>query len=201
MPLLDDIELKKIEDKLALAEISHESLSVDLVDHICCMIEERLDLGFSIDKAEAEVFKEMGAVQLKSIEIETQKLTQNKFIMKKRTKIIGWVALIITLTGLIFKLLHLQGAGVLWGVGILTFAFGFFLMILVDRFSYEKDTKRRIVTAIGYVGAAALLIGIGLALLRWFPISTYLAEGGGILLLVYFVITNTTPSNRDKSSQ
>lgn len=180
-----------------MANVTHASLSVDLIDHICCMIEERLDLGFPLQKAEDEVFKEMGAVQLKSIEIETIRITQNKFIMKKRTKIIGLVALVLALTGFTFKMLHLPGAGVLWGTGILIAAFGFFLMVLVDRFSYEKNRSKRLIVLIGYVGSAMLLLGLGLALLRWFPISTYLAEGGGLLLLAYFVLTNSARIDRN----
>ena len=194
MQLLDKLAIEKIEQRLASADVNNESLSIDLVDHICCMIEERLNLGIALEKAEEEVFKEMGAVQLKSIEIETQQLTQNKFIMKKRTKIIGIVALLITITGLSFKLLHLPGAGILWGSGILIGAFGFFLMVLFDRFSYEKNSSRRIIVIIGYFGAAALVIGMGMAYLHW-PIAAFVAEAGGILLLVYFVLTNNLSYN------
>jgi hypothetical protein len=141
----------------------------------------------------------MGQVQLKSIELETKKLTQNKFIMKKRTKTIGLIALLVTFTGFMFKMLHWPGAGILWGTGILLGAFGFFLMVLVDRFSYEKSSARRTIVFIGYLGSALLLVGLGFALLRW-PISTYLAEGGGLLLLIYFVVTNVQANNADTIS-
>jgi hypothetical protein len=191
MQLLDTVEIKKIENRLVTAEIKNESLSVDLIDHICCMIEERLDLGYTLEKAEEDVFTKMGVVQLKSIELETKKLTQNKFIMKKRTKIIGIIALLVTLTGFMFKMLHLPGAGILWGSGILLGALGFFLLVLVDRFSYEKSNSKRAIVFVGYLGSALLLIGLGFALLNW-PLSTYLAEGGGLILLVYFVVTNST---------
>jgi hypothetical protein len=195
MPVLEALEIKKIKEKLAVAEVSHESLSIDLVDHICCMIEERLEQGFDLKMAEEDVFKELGAVQLKSIEIETKRLTQNKFIMKKRTKIIGLIALGLIVTGLLFKLLHLPGSGILWGIGILMAAFGFFLILMIDSFSYEKSSSKRINTVIGYLGAATLIVGLGFAYLSW-PYSVYLAEGGGVLLLVYFILNNSvSPSN------
>ena len=107
MYLLDTNEVQRIEARLASAEVIHASLAVDLIDHICCMIEERLELGASLDTAEEEVFKELGEVQLKSIEIETKRLTQNKNSMKKRTKIIGMVALILMVAGFIMKQLFL----------------------------------------------------------------------------------------------
>jgi hypothetical protein len=188
---LDQTEIRKIEHRVSQAEVENTSLSTDLVDHICCMIEERVELGMNLDRAENEVFKEMGEVQLKAIDIETKFLTQNKYIMKKRTKIIGIVAIVLTVTGFTMKMLHLPGAGVTWGVGILTLAFGFFLFSLIERFSYEKSNRMKINTIIGYIGSALLLVGLGLILLRWFPISLYLVELGGVLLLGYFILNNT----------
>lgn len=197
---LEADHIRRIQDKVAHVELSNQSLAIDLIDHICCMIEDKVASGRSLEEAEHDVFKEMGDVQLKSIELETKKLTQNKFIMKKRTKIIGLIALLVTLTGFTFKMFHLPGAGVLWGSGILIGAFGFFLMVLVDRFSYEQNRSKRIIALVGYLGSALLLVGIGLALLRWFPISTYLAESGGLLLLVYFVATNSMSYTNETSS-
>ena len=194
MYVLDHKEIEKIESRVALAEVQNGSLSVDLIDHICCMIEDRIEQGMNLNKAEEEVFKEMGEVQLKAIDLETKLLTHNKIIMKKRTKIIGVVALILVTTGFTFKMLHLAGAGIIWGSGILTLAFGFFLFVLVDRFSYEKSNSMRISAIVGYLGSALLIVGLGMGLLRW-PYSTYVAEAGSLLLLTYFILTNVMSNN------
>ena len=194
MYVLDHKEIEKIEGRVALAEVQNGSLSVDLIDHICCMIEDRIEHGMNLNMAEEEVFKEMGEVQLKAIELETKFLTQNKFNMKKRTKIIGVVALILVTTGFTFKMLHLPGAAILWTVGVLTLAFGFFLLVLVDRFSYEKSTSIRLTVTIGYLGSALLIVGLGMVLMHW-PYSTYVAEAGSLLLLTYFILSNVMPNN------
>jgi hypothetical protein len=198
MYLLSQQELIKVKDRVTLAEVENASLSVDLVDHICCMVEERVELGMKLEKAENEVFKEMGEVQLKAIDNETKILTQNKFTMKKRTKIIGLVALVLMVTGFTMKMLHLPGAGVTWGVGVLIAAFGFFLFSLIDRFSYEKSSTMRVNTILGYVGSVLLLLGLGLTLLKW-PIAAYLAESGSVLLLVYFILNNAISRNVERS--
>ena len=189
MYLLDQQELNKIRNRVALAEVQNTSLSVDLVDHICCMIEERVEQGTNLETAEEEVFKEMGKVQLKSIEIETKLLTQNKYSMKKRTKIIGLVAIFLMLAGFIMKMMHLQGAGVTWGVGVLVAVFGFALLLTVDRFSYEKTTRGKIVSLIGYLGSASFILGSGFKLLRQ-PGSHYMIAIGGVILLIYFIVSN-----------
>ena len=69
MYVLDHKEIEKIESRVALAEVQNGSLSVDLIDHICCMIEDRIEQGMNLNRAEEEVFKEMGAVQIKAIEL------------------------------------------------------------------------------------------------------------------------------------
>ena len=177
-----------------MAEVHNASLSVDLVDHICCMVEERVELGMKLEKAENEVFKEMGEVQLKAIDLETKILTQNKLTMKKRTKIIGFIAFILLITGFTLKMFHLPGAGVIWGIGVLTAAFGFFLFSLIDRFSYEKSSLMKTVTIIGYIGSVLLIVGLGLVLLKW-PVAVYLAESGSVLLLIYFILNNAISKN------
>ena len=198
MYILSQQELKKVKDRVTLAEVNSASLSVDLVDHICCMIEERVDLGIHLGNAEDEVFKEMGEVQLKAIDIETKILTQNRFTMKKRTKIIGFIAFILLITGFTLKMLHLPGAGVIWGVGVLTVAFGFFLFSLIDRFSYEKSSMMKIAAIIGYIGSVLLIVGLGLVLLKW-PIAVYLAESGSVLLLIYFILNNAISKNVERN--
>ena len=189
MYVLAQDEIKKITARLANAEVQDRSLAIDLVDHICCMIEERVEKGMDLMIAEEEVFKEMGAVQLKAIEIETKKLTQNKIIMKKRTKIIGIIGLALILTGFIFKMLHLWGAGVIWGLGILTTGLVFFLFLVMDRFNYAKTSFLRTNLIVGYLGSALFVLGSGLKLLH-LPGAFYMGLAGGILLLLYFLLSN-----------
>ena len=198
MYLLNQQELNKIRNRVALAEVQNTSLSVDLVDHICCMIEERVERGTNLKIAEEEVFREMGKVQLKSIEIETKLLTQKKYTMKKRTKIIGFIAFILLITGFTLNMFHLQGAGVVWGIGVLTAAFGFFLFSLIDRFSYEKSSLMKVSAVIGYIGSALLIVGLGLVLLKW-PVAVYLAESGSVLLLIYFILNNAISRNVEQN--
>jgi len=194
MYVLSQQELNKVKERVTLAEVHNASLTVDLVDHICCMVEERVELGMKLETAENEVFKKMGEVQLKAIDIETKILTQNKFTMKKRTKIIGFIAFILLITGFTFKMFHLPGAGVIWGTGVLTAAFGFFLFSLIDRFSYEKSNLMKTATIIGYIGSVLLILGLGLVLLKW-PIAVYLAESGSVVLLIYFILNNAISKN------
>jgi hypothetical protein len=189
MQLLAANQIKHIEDRIASANIKNNSLAIDILDHICCMIEERLDLGWEYTKAEKEVFNQMGVLQMQAIEQETKMLTQNKFTMKKRTIIIGLVALLLMIAGFVMKQLHLLGAGVTWGVGVLVAVFGFVLFLAYDRFSYERTTYGKVTRIIGYLGAGSYLLGMGLNVLR-LPLSYILMGVGGLILLVYYALNN-----------
>jgi hypothetical protein len=198
MCVLDVAEVKKVKARLASAEVTNTSLAADLIDHICCMIEERLELGVSLDLAEEEVFKELGEVQLKSIEIETKRLTQSKRTMKKRTKIIGIAALILMALGFIMKQLHLMGAGVTWGVGVLLAVFGFALFLTIDNFKYAISVQSKALSIIGYIGSASFILGSGFKLLRQ-PGSHYMIAIGGVVLLIYFILNNSISKNVERN--
>lgn len=198
MQVLAADQIKHIEDRLAHASLTNKSLTIDILDHICCMIEDRLELGTDYNQAEKEVFSQMGVLQIQAIEQETNILTQNKLIMKKRTKIIGLTALALMLAGFTMKQLHLMGAGVTWGVGVLTAVFGFALFLTVDRFKYEASSKGKLVSIIGYLGAASFLLGLGLKVLHW-PIATDAMISGGLVLLIHFLMSNSFRSQETLS--
>lgn len=195
---LDESDIKRIEARISSSQLRNQTLEIDLIDHICCMIEERVDRGLVPSEAEEEVMREMGEVQIKAIDIETTFLTQNKITMTKRTKILGWIALTLMILGFSFKMLHLSGAGVLWGLGVLVAAFGFALSLMYDSFSYQKTSGMKIAAVIGYLGSAALLLGFGFRLLNW-PIAGDLIAAGGFMLLIYFIANSALKSQIAKT--
>ena len=197
MQLLEIDQIKQIENRISEASLKNTSLTIDILDHICCMIEDRLELGWDYIKAEKDVFRQMGVLQIQAIEQETENLTQNNITMKKRTKIIGLVSLILLVGGFIMKMLHLQGAAVTWGIGVLTAVFGFALFLTVDRFTYEQSSRGKILSIIGYLGSASFILGSGFKLLHM-PGAYYLTAIGGVVLLIYF-IANNSMSYRNES--
>jgi hypothetical protein len=61
-------------------------------------------------------------------------------IFRERIKwIIGGISLILITTGSIFKVLHLQGAAVVFGAGMLTFAFAFLPILFFSLFKESQD--------------------------------------------------------------
>ncbi len=182
-------QIENIKERIAFASLKDASLSIDILDHICCMIEERLELGFDYTKAEKEVFNQMGVLQIQAIEQETILLTQNKITMKKRTKIIGLVAMVLMALGFSLKMLHIPGAAVTWAVGVIVAVFGFAILMVVDQFSYEKTARGRMKAIVGFLGVAFFIAGIGSKVLH-LPGAFAAATLGAGLLLVYYILSN-----------
>ncbi len=198
MRLLAEDQIKHIEERLSEASLTNDSLSIDILDHLCCMIEERMDLGCEFVKAETEVFNQLGISQIQAIEQETKMLTQNTLLMKKRTKIIGLVALVLMTTGFIMKQLHVLGAGVTWIAGVLTAVFGFALFLLLDRFKYDTSSQEKAISFVGFLGAASFILGTGFKLLRQ-PGAHSMIWIGAVVLLFYYII-NSAVKTREKLS-
>lgn len=181
--------VKRLEEKLAEASMNDPSLSVDILDHLCCMVEEKIDTGFNYPEAEKAAFTELGIMQIQAIEAETKKLTRNHITMKKRTKIIGFISVGLMITGFLMKQLHLMGANLIWMIGVFATVFGFTLFLTVDRFSYDKSAKEIMLNILGFIGAGAFLIGFGMRFLSWPGAGDSMIIGGSVLC-IHFLINN-----------
>ena len=113
MKLLDEKELNIINDILVNCGITLESLKTDLIDHIACIIENEIDKG---EKFEIALNKAMQILNEQEI-INTQESTKyllnlkNKN-MKKTTGYIGIISSILVMTGVMFKIMHWNGASI-----------------------------------------------------------------------------------------
>jgi hypothetical protein len=92
-------------------------------------------------------------------------------------------------------MMHLQGAAMLWSLGVLFTVFGFILLIFIDKFSYEKSTGDRVKHVLGYLGAAGLLLGFGFKFLEW-PFATDMVYIAGFMLFIYFILNSTLTNKK-----
>jgi|GEM_PF-4235724 len=118
--------------------------------------------------------------------------------MKKRTKFIGGLTLILLLAGYLMKLTHLQGADMMWSLGIFIGAFAFTWFSFMDRLSYEKTMSFKMRGFIGFLGSCLTLLGLGLKVLNWSLANHFIAIGA-FLLLIYFIVNNSI-NNSDKKT-
>ena len=114
--------------------VSFDELAESLLDHICCSIESSPEQNF--DKAYQKALAAFGEEGL----LKTQRRTEYLLIhkrnhqMKKTMFILGYIAVILSTTGLLFKIMHWPGANVMLIMGIAVLNFGFLPMYFRDRY-------------------------------------------------------------------
>ena len=108
-----------ISERIKESNVNNKLLVDDLIDHFCCLVEIKMGKGASIEEAYHQAYQQTTPNGLDEIQKETIfLLNYNKLkLMKGFTYVTGYVFTLAWSIGVLFKLLHLPGAGVLLGVG------------------------------------------------------------------------------------
>ena len=126
MPELTLNNIDQISIDVSRQEITFSHLPTDLIDHICCDVENEMSNGLSFSQAYQRVKQKMGSRRLKEIQEETLYLVDTKYRnMKNTMKISGVAGTIILGFASLFKIQHWPGAGIMLSCGALFLAFVF----------------------------------------------------------------------------
>jgi len=141
--------------------IQNEDLALNLLDHICCILEEELDDIRSFETHYPLVFKRFFKKEMIEIEEETQLLLtfQNYYAMKNVMIKSGFISSILFIIGAILKIAHLPGAAAL----LLLAAAVFSLVFLPIFFVFKSKNSS---------GSTKLIIGSGVLFGIIFCIAT-----------------------------
>ena len=97
-----------------------EDLQLNLLDHICCIIEQNLKDGDDFESFYQKTIKQFYKKQLWEIEEETITLLifKNYYAMKKSMIVSGVISVAALVCGPLFKTMHWPGANALLLLGI-----------------------------------------------------------------------------------
>ena len=131
---LNTNQVLQVEHLLVKKGISSNHLLTDLIDHVCCAIEKKLEYGREFDVALNEVLNDFGESGLLEIQNETTYLTNlNLQKMRQITYIAGLVAMGLILTGSVFKVMHWPGASIMFVLGYGTLCLIFLPLFFIDK--------------------------------------------------------------------
>jgi len=109
-------------DDVNKAGITFSHLRDELIDHICCDVENEMKAGSSFESAYKKIRETADNKELRKVQENTLLLIDKKYrFMKKTMKMIGWISMTMITVGALFKIQHWPGAGVL-------LVFGFFIL-------------------------------------------------------------------------
>jgi hypothetical protein len=129
-------EIKVICDIVKTESITIPTLQDDVVDHLCCVVEYKLESGQVFEKAIKEAIQELAPNGLHEIERETIfLLNYNRTIqMKKVMYLIGLISTMALSLGWLFRFLRWPGGDELANYGFLGFSLLFVPMLAINQF-------------------------------------------------------------------
>jgi len=179
-----------------------EDVRYNILDHVCCIIEEELKDGKDFKKCYENTIVQFYQHDLSEIEDETQKLLTFKhyYAMKRTLKITGIISIILIVTAIIFKSLHLAGAGIILVLGLVFFSLIFIPLNIILNFQDKKEKQNRLIATIGMLAASAASLGVLFKLMQW-PMANILL-GASLLVFVflyipaYFIVNYRNPESK-----
>jgi hypothetical protein len=163
-----------------------EDLQLNLLDHICCIVENELNLDDDFDQFYQEIIPRFFKKELKEIEEETILLLtfKNYYTMKKIMLISGIFSVTTFLIGSFLKFMHLPGASILLFLGIMTLSLLFLPLMFALKIRDVNTTREKLVAGIGTLSGMLVSISILFKVMHW-PFANML---GGCALFVFVFI-------------
>lgn len=184
--VIDD-NFDRIRTDLLRLGLTYDRLMDDMLDHVCCMVEEYMEEGKDFESSYHQVLNTIGEKRLPEIQHQTLLNLDKKFQkMKNFTYVFGLSSAIITILGSLFKRMHWPGAGILITVGMMMIVFVFLPLYFITNHREQTERKNPVYAIVGYLTIALLLVGATFKIMHW-PGAGYLVYGSIGLILIGFI--------------
>lgn len=188
MYCLSDKQIDFILDDIRRNGVELEDLQSNLLDHICCIIENELEDNGDFEQFYFSTVKKFYKRDLREIEEETISLLtfKNYYVMKKTMLVTGVVAASLLTLGIILKFLHLPGAavGIVLGIGLMSFVF--LPLVFLLKIKEQKETKNKVLIGLGTFAGILMALGILFKIMFW-PGANMMALTSLLILLFVFL--------------
>ncbi len=188
MYILSEQQIDYILNDIRRNGVELEDLQSNLLDHICCIIEENLEENGDFEHFYSTTVKKFYKKELREIEEETISLLtyKNYYEMKKIMMVSGIVSVSLLSIGIVLKFLHMAGASVciVLGIGLMSLLFMPLLFLL--KIKEKNETKDKVLIGLGALSAILLSLGILFKIMFW-PGANMMAMSSMLLLLIVFL--------------
>lgn len=169
MYCITDEQIEFILDDIRRNGIETEDLQLNLLDHICCILEQSVQEGDRFEDVYQQVIQQFYKTELKEIESETQYLLtfKNYYAMKRSMMISGASSALLLFTGSVFKIMHWPGAGILLVLGITFFSLLFLPVLFLLKSRELSMVKDKAILGLGVSMGALLCMASLFKVMHW----------------------------------
>jgi len=187
MPELSLRDIALISRDVSSQEIIFPHLADELIDHICCDVENEMQNGMSFHDAYNIVRGKIGRRRLKEIQEETLYAVDTKYKNMKQTMKISAIAGTVLLGfSALFKIMHWPFAGILLTLGGFVLAFVFMPSALTVLWKETHNRKWLFLYISAFISGMLFIIGVVSKVQHW-PLAGLIltfAALSGIFLLI-----------------
>jgi hypothetical protein len=169
MYTLSDTQIDFILDDIRRNGVELEDLQSNLLDHICCIIEQNLEDNGDFEQFYFSTRKMFYKHHLKEIEEETISLMtyKNYYMMKKIMIISGIVSVALMTIGIVLKFQHWPGAAVCIVLGVSLISLVFLPLMFLLKIKEQNQLKDKALTGLGTLSAICLTLGVLFKVMHW----------------------------------
>jgi len=140
---LTEKQIDYIFNDIGARGVEMKSLQLNLLDHICCIIEQNLEETGDFESFYQKTIKTFYKDALWELEEETIFLLtfKNYYHMKKIMIVSGAFAAFAMTFGIFFKFMHWPGASILLVLGIITSSLIFLPLLFTIKAKEQESTK------------------------------------------------------------
>lgn len=190
MYVLKDEHISFILEDIRRNGIESEELQLDLLDHICCVIETEMLPNSNFEEFYRSIIHRFYKHELREIQEETQLLLtfKNYYAMKKVMILSGAFSAFTFIIGSLFKIMHWPGAAVMLLTGIVFFCFLFLPILSILKVKEQKQSKDKLLIGIATIFGIVICLATLFKVMHW-PFANILWTSSlGILFFLFLPI-------------
>jgi hypothetical protein len=199
-----DDNFERIKGDLVSRGLTYDRLIDDVLDHVCCMVEEYMSEGKDFESSYDQVLETIGKRALPEIQHQTLLNLDKKFQrMKNFTYVFGLGSAIVTILGSLFKKMHWPGAGILISVGMVLIVLVFLPLYFFTMHKEQVEKKNPVYSIVGYLTIALLLAGATFKIMHWPGAGSMIYASIGFLLIGFvplYVVNVFQRSGKEKAN-
>jgi len=191
---ISEKELNLVSSDIDQQGLTYTRLKNELLDHICCNVENYMNDGLTFNEAYRKVKREMGSRRIRQVQDATLYLINQKYRRMKRTMLVlGISTAVIIIIGTILKMLHWPGAGILLTLGLASLSLAFIPLFVMVKIRDTRAKQKEVNLFLLFTGLiAGILFSMGtlLKIQHWPGANITLGTSliFGVIFLVLFVV-------------
>ncbi len=187
MPELTLRDIEHIRREVNGQDICFSHLAEELIDHLCCDVENEMAGGLTFQDAYRNVKEKLGNRRLKEIQEETLFATDTKYRNMKNTMKISAIAGTVMIGfAALFKIMHWSGAGIMLTLGSLLLAFVFLPSALTVLWKETHSSKKLFLYISAFITAMLFIAGVTAKVQHW-PMAGLILAAGSLSGIFAFV--------------